>query len=189
MADVIEALIGAFLLAKGHGPAIQISCWLGLINKPCSIPDHKTTEARQIKKNLKHQYTEFEKNINYKFKNKNILQNAFSLQKYSGNKVAAPFDKLLFIGEATLYYLITRYIFNKWKFCTPGELTFIRGKTINSYTFSCLGIKHNLHNNLNLRGITRQVIEKSIQTFKSSMEFQNFNASSTVFILKLYNLN
>lgn len=194
LSDVIEAIIGVFLLAKGHNPAIDVMCWLNLIENPSTIPGYRnmsTVEDGGSSEELNEQgntFEEFEKFIRYKFINKIYLSTAFTPQKHQENEELS-YEKLLFIGEAVLYYLITRVIFDRFGCSEPAEMTSLRAKVNNTFVFSCLAVKNKLNKFLHLKKVSVPVILKNIKDFKKSMAFQKFEVSSTVSILKLFNLN
>lgn len=195
ISDIIEAVIGAYLLGKGHNPAIDVMCWLDLIENPSNIPGYSTTsivEPEESSEPINQQgniLEEFEKIIRYKFKNKMYLATAFSPQKQQGEENELSYEKLIYIGDGILYYMITRVIFDRFRHSQPGEMTALRAKIMNAFIFSSLAVKNNLHSYLQLKGIRKQVILQNIRQFISSMAFQKFKVSSTVCILKLFNLN
>lgn len=165
ISDIIEAVIGAYLLGKGHNPAIDVMCWFDLIENPSTIPGYSTmsiVEPEESSEPINQQgniLEEFEKNIGYKFKNKMYLSTAFTTQKHQEEENELSYEKLMFIGEGILYYIITRVIFDRFRHSQPGEMTALRAKIMNTFIFSCLAIKNNLLSYLQLSGIRKQMIQ------------------------------
>lgn len=68
IADVIEAIIGAFLLSDGHNTAIQIINWLNLIESN----ESKLQLEAIVNPIYDEKLEEFQNKIEYIFKNKSI---------------------------------------------------------------------------------------------------------------------
>ncbi len=82
---------------------------------------------------------EFEKKINYIFKNKKLLKEAFThcsyLNEYN-NKNINHNERLEFLGDAVLELAATKFLYNKFPKKTEGELTSIRSALVNTYSLS-----------------------------------------------------
>lgn len=60
--------------------------------------------------------------------------------------VAIPFfQRLEFLGDAILDYLITRFLFEHRKQYSPGVLTDLRSALVNNTIFASLAVKYNFH--------------------------------------------
>lgn len=80
----------------------------------------------------------FEKKIGIKFKNKNLLKQAFTHRSYI-NENPPPADGLLkhnermeFLGDAVLELVITEHLFSKYPKKNEGELTSFRAALVNA---------------------------------------------------------
>ena len=61
----------------------------------------------------------------YTFKEKSFLLQAFNHPSYGDNRLTASYEKLEFLGDAVLDYLVTCYIYTSTD-ADPGRLTDIR---------------------------------------------------------------
>lgn len=138
IADIIEAIIGAFLLAKGHDAAIEIIMWFGLKEKANSNIDLPEKENTSLDiKNL----TDFQEKIGYHFNKKKILN--VSLTPVGHQDIQSiSYNNLIFSGEAVLQYLVSRCIFDRYREAGPGVMTDLRTKVYNQHIYSCLSLKY-----------------------------------------------
>ncbi|KYM95939.1 Endoribonuclease Dicer [Cyphomyrmex costatus] len=83
--------------------------------------------------------------IGYKFKNRELLLQAFTHPSYTANTITECYQKLEFIGDAILDFLITCYIYENNENLSPGKLTDLRSALVNNITFACLSIRYGLH--------------------------------------------
>lgn len=82
---------------------------------------------------------EFEKSIGVKFKNRKLLEEAFTHRSYlnentdwSGNHN----ERLEFLGDAVLELVVTEYLFSNFKDKDEGELTSLRAALVNANMLS-----------------------------------------------------
>ncbi len=76
---------------------------------------------------------EFEEKINYKFKDKKLLEKAFSHSSYaneSKKRMIESNERLEFLGDAVLELVISEYIYNHYKEMPEGELTKFRANIV-----------------------------------------------------------
>ncbi len=172
IADSIEALIGAYLLSGGNESAIRFMQWLGLKVIPEDInsansqnrrdpnvwhwlpvpqtPTHQHLTQEEVESGLKELYDDcylnsFEEMIGYKFNNKAFLVQAFTHSSYIQNTTTQCYQRLEFLGDALLDYLITRHIFKSGKNFSPGQLTDLRSALVNNGFFASIALKFNFH--------------------------------------------
>jgi dsRNA-specific ribonuclease len=113
LADVIEALIGASFLEGGLPKALSCMCVF--------LPEEEwqsTETARQIlfakaPENMPLPLTmeSLEDLIGYTFTKKSLLIEAMTHSSYTGNGAHASFDRLEFLGDAILDYIVVSNIF------------------------------------------------------------------------------
>lgn len=132
IADCVEALIGAYLVSCGRRSTLEFMTWMGLRVLPVKPPnagaapsgggsgdDIKSLFAAvpsplpsTYDERLLHQllsgHQSFEERIGYKFRNKGFLLQAFTHASYSYNTLTDCYQRLEFLGDAVLDYLITR---------------------------------------------------------------------------------
>jgi len=171
VADSIEALIGAYLLKGGHKSAVIFMKWLGLKvmskeidtnllnNNDSSIWQWLRSPQSPILEHISHeeaikglkelyddcQLCNFEQIIRYKFKNKAFLVQALTHSSYYHNTITDCYQRLEFLGDALLDYLITRKIHKDSNNFSPGELTDLRSALVNNSFFASIAVKFNFH--------------------------------------------
>ena len=68
----------------------------------------------------------FEEVIGYRFRDRSYLLQAFSHASYYPNRLTDCYQRLEFLGDAVLDYLITRHLFEDSRQHSPGTLTDLR---------------------------------------------------------------
>lgn len=84
----------------------------------------------------------FEKTIGYTFNDKAFLVQAFTHNSFHENHVTDCHQRLEFLGDAILDYLITRYLFEDPRRHSPGTLTDLRSALVNNTFFASLAVKY-----------------------------------------------
>ncbi|UJR09291.1 hypothetical protein I4U23_013534 [Adineta vaga] len=170
-ADMMEAFMGAFLLSTDYATTIQFMKWLGLdvipldrenhvIETPsilCSYLDCNESDDVIQKFYEEQAFSSVEKTLNYTFQNKAYLIAAFTHPSSYANRLTNCYERLEFLGDAVLDFLVTRYIFIEKKDIKPGQVTDIRQDLSNngrlSYILVAAGLhKKILHNSPDLFG-------------------------------------
>ncbi|CAF1083057.1 unnamed protein product, partial [Didymodactylos carnosus] len=167
-ADMLEAMIGATLITSGYGCAMKLMEWLGLNVFPkdendsiAALPsiiccDHsEAIEQLIISFYEKNNFQNVEKILNYRFKNKAYLIAAFTHPSNFANRLTLCYERLEFLGDAVLDFLVTREIFMKNKTITPSTVTDIRQDLANNgrlaYIFVALDLsRYILHHSTTL---------------------------------------
>lgn len=90
-------------------------------------------------------FHEFEKNIQYRFKDRSYLLQAMTHASYSPNTVTDCYQRLEFLGDAVLDYLITRHLYEDPRLHSPGALTDLRSALVNNTIFASLAVRHGFH--------------------------------------------
>ncbi|XP_022241304.1 endoribonuclease Dicer-like isoform X2 [Limulus polyphemus] len=163
IADGVEALIGAYLLSCGPRATLLFMSWLGLWVLPKDedgtsfIPKYGMFEPpkspllmhvpckNEILLKLTNGFDNFEKKIGYSFKVKAYLLQAFTHASYHYNKITDCYQRLEFLGDAVLDYLITRHLFEDQKKHSPGNLTDLRSALVSNAFFASLTVKYTFH--------------------------------------------
>ena len=57
-------------------------------------------------------------------------------------------QRLEFLGDSVLDFLITRHLFNTYEKTGPGEMTDLRSACVNNENFAQVAVKNNLHTHL-----------------------------------------
>ncbi|XP_011149855.1 endoribonuclease Dcr-1 [Harpegnathos saltator] len=190
IADCVEALIGAYLIACGPRGALLFMAWLGIHVLPTeevqivsedepeeripgSIPYVKETSEHgeivwtQIRYGKLEEpqnpllryipdpegelcmmldgYEELEKSIGYKFRDSSYLLQAFTHASYQPNRLTDCYQRLEFLGDAVLDYLITRHLYEDSRQHSPGALTDLRSALVNNTIFASLAVRCGFH--------------------------------------------
>lgn len=84
-------------------------------------------------------FSAFEKKVGFTFKNKELLQRAFTHRSYvnENREVAKEHnERLEFLGDAVLELVITDFLYNKYPERPEGELTAFRAALVNTQSIS-----------------------------------------------------
>ncbi|KAM5129321.1 endoribonuclease Dicer [Mantella aurantiaca] len=90
-------------------------------------------------------FENFEKKISYRFKNKAYLLQAFTHASYHYNTITDCYQRLEFLGDAILDYLITKHLYEDPRQHSPGVLTDLRSALVNNTIFASLAVKYDYH--------------------------------------------
>ena len=86
---------------------------------------------------VRNEKAKFQKITRYTFKEKPFLLQAFTHPSYGDNRLTASYEKLEFLGDAMLDYLVTCYIYTSTD-ADPGRLTDIRSALVCNNMFASL---------------------------------------------------
>ncbi|GMR41734.1 hypothetical protein PMAYCL1PPCAC_11929, partial [Pristionchus mayeri] len=158
IADSVEALIGAHLLSLGPQMTLQMMKWLGLKvmteQTPMTDPLLHYVDTKAYPNKAEETLTEFfakfqlaqlEEKIGYRFNNKAYLLQAFTHASYYPNRITGCYQRLEFLGDAVLDYMITRFLYEHEKQYSPGVLTDLRSALVNNTIFASLAVKYDFH--------------------------------------------
>ena len=84
-------------------------------------------------------FSKFEEKIGIKFKDKNLLKQAFTHRSYLNENPSLALEqneRLEFLGDAVLELTITEYLYKKYPKKKEGEMTALRAALVNSITLS-----------------------------------------------------
>ncbi|KAL8233189.1 hypothetical protein R6Q57_002967 [Mikania cordata] len=171
VADAVEALIGVFLSEGGEMAALSFMSWLGieldLVNVPY-IREVTLQPERYI--NIEH----LESLLNYKFHDASLLVEALTHGSYMLPEIPKCYQRLEFLGDAVLDYLITVHLYNKYPGMSPGMLTDLRSASVNNDCYAQSAVKVELHKHI-LHG--SQALHQRI--VKIVEDFDRLNLGST----------
>ena len=102
------------------------------------LSDSQRQRLEQLQADL---CNEVERALGYRFKEKYYLIEAVTHSSYTKNSVTNCYQKLEFLGDAVLDYLITTYTYWKFPVRSPGELTLLRSALVNNNTFAEMSLK------------------------------------------------
>ncbi|XP_027127282.1 ribonuclease 3-like protein 2 isoform X1 [Coffea eugenioides] len=80
--------------------------------------------------------------LNYKFKNKMLLEEALTHSSYTDS---ASYQRLEFIGDAALGLAVSNYVFLAYPDLDPGQLSLLRAANISTEKLARVAVRHGLH--------------------------------------------
>lgn len=159
IADCVEALIGAYLQGYGLEGALKLVTWFKILPEELATPSFLFEDTNlcspyvgndaDVSEKVKYHFRGFdvkklENQLGYVFKDKGYLLQALSHASFSQNRVTDCYQRLEFLGDAILDFLITCYIFEKCGGLSPGDLTDLRSALVNNITFGSLAVRYGL---------------------------------------------
>ncbi|KAH7887826.1 hypothetical protein F5I97DRAFT_1952052 [Phlebopus sp. FC_14] len=152
IADVAEAIIGAAYLSKGRDNALQAA-------KALQLPIPRAEEWRDFRRNvlvppsnitapLREGAREaVEEIIGHKFHHPHLLAQALTHASIEGYD-AACYERLEFLGDAILDFMVVRYIFSRDERLSPGAMTMLKGAMVSNSTLAAVCVLSGLHSYL-----------------------------------------
>lgn len=86
---------------------------------------------------------EFEKNIGYTFKNKELLKKALTHTSYAFEHHIESNEKLEFLGDSILEFISSKYLYHKFPKLTEGEMTKVRADIVCENSLYAIAKMHN----------------------------------------------
>ncbi|KAK7303573.1 hypothetical protein RJT34_14482 [Clitoria ternatea] len=171
VADVVEALIGAFLSTGGEKAALFFMDWVGIKVSFNIVPyeRHFNIHPERLVN-----ISFLESRLNYRFRDRSLLVEALTHGSYMLPEVPRCYQRLEFLGDAVLDYLITWHLYVKYPGMTPGQLTDMRSASVNNDCYAWSAIKANLHKHVLHAS---QQLHKDISVGLS--DFDKLSSSST----------
>ncbi|XP_023928784.1 dicer-like protein 4 isoform X2 [Quercus suber] len=146
IADVVEALVGAFIVDSGFKAAAGFLRWIGIqvdfeasqVSKVCNastsyMPLRACMDIGALEKLLGHQ-----------FLHRGLLLQAFVHPSYNQHGGGC-YQRLEFLGDAVLDYLITSYLYSVYPKLKPGQLTDLRSVSVNNKAFANVAVDRTFH--------------------------------------------
>ena len=96
------------------------------------------------------QIQEFEKNIGYTFKDIQLLKTALTHTSYAHEKKVESNEKLEFLGDSILEFVVSNYLYENYKNLKEGEMTKVRASVVCENSLHQVAIKHNFSDFLNI---------------------------------------
>ncbi|KAK6635205.1 hypothetical protein RUM44_000456 [Polyplax serrata] len=160
VSDVVEALIGTYLLEFGVMGGFMILNWLDIL--PHNTGSFDELMVKPFEFNLMNNdnidgddtidillsgifQSKLEEVLDYKFKNQGLLLEALTHPSYSKNRITNCYQRLEFLGDSILDFLITTYLYENCENLGPGQITDIRSSLVNNITFGCYAVRYELH--------------------------------------------
>lgn len=145
VSDVVEALIGAFLVDSGFKAAIAFLRWIGI---KVDFDDSQVINICQASRtyamlNPSMDLATLENLLGHQFLYKGLLLQAFVHPSHKNG--GGCYQRLEFLGDAVLDYLITSYLFSVYPKMKPGHLTDLRSVLVNNRAFASVAVDRSFH--------------------------------------------
>ena len=177
VADAVEALIGAYLVHGSYLSALQFMKWIGIpVAPPVSVAVAlgSGTEKKEVERcidiiasasfsqgrplcnqrsvsvgSLCAKLINLERSIGYEFRDKRWLLQALTHPSFHWNCVTDSYQRMEFLGDAIIDFLVTRTIFANYPDLDPGKLTDVRAALVCNDTFAKIALERGYHRHLN----------------------------------------
>lgn len=84
----------------------------------------------------------FEKDIGYKFKNIELLKTAFTHTSYANENKKESNEKLEFLGDSILEFIVSNYLYKNYKKLKEGEMTKVRATVVCEQSLYGIALKY-----------------------------------------------
>lgn len=151
IADAVESLVGVYLESMGPIGATKLLQWFGVLPKQMKIEKILYGQPLSAKIGTGNMdvhmrwANSIQETLGYTFKDQSFLLQAFTHPSYTPNTITTSYDRLEFLGDAVIDFLITVYIYENCGELSPGALTDLRSALVNNITFACLTVRYGLH--------------------------------------------
>ncbi|KAH8113318.1 ribonuclease III [Phellopilus nigrolimitatus] len=171
VADVAEAIIGAAYVTGGREVALKVTKalnvpvphidrWSDFGRKALAPPPEVTAKLRTGT------IQAVETIIGHQFNHKHLLAQALTHASIHGNEMTS-YERLEFIGDAILDFLVIRHIFDRDNALSPGELTLMKGAMVSNAALAAVCVWSGLHEHLLFES---SALEESIQAYADALE-------------------
>ncbi|XP_049381530.1 endoribonuclease Dicer homolog 2-like [Solanum stenotomum] len=147
VADVVEALIGAYLSSGGEVAALSFMKWLGVdinfVDAHAPMSRHFPMNAEKLV-NVRY----LESLLHYKFNDPSLLVEALTHGSYMLPEIPRCYQRLEFLGDAVLDYVVTAHLYSKYPGLTPGLITDLRSASVNNECYAQSAVKAGLHKHI-----------------------------------------
>ncbi|XP_028968970.1 endoribonuclease Dicer [Galendromus occidentalis] len=155
-ADSVEALIGVYLEKCGPVGALEYLRWLdiplGRYNEgdfldrfelplPEPLREDKKADVERWRKEI----LTVQETLGYIFQNELLVLEAITHKSYRYNRLTRSYERLEFLGDAVIDYLISKYIYTADSDLNPGQLTDVRASLVSNNTFAAIIVDNKLH--------------------------------------------
>ncbi|KAJ6539259.1 hypothetical protein B0H19DRAFT_1314532 [Mycena capillaripes] len=152
VADVAEAILGAAYLSGGGDCALMAAKAMNVpfpnVEKWSDFGRKLLIPPPTISAKLKPGALQaVETIIRHKFKHPHILAQALTHASVSGFERVS-YERLEFVGDAILEFLVIRHIFERDQKLTPGGLTLLKGAMVSNSALAAVCVSSGLYNHL-----------------------------------------
>ncbi|KAM7272342.1 hypothetical protein ACFE04_027005 [Oxalis oulophora] len=171
VADVVEALIGVFLSIGGEQAGLLFMNFIGIAVDFNYIPSERSFQV-QAEKLVNVQY--LESLLKYSFNDRSLLVEALTHGSYMLPGIPSCYQRLEYLGDSVLDYLITLHFYEQYPGLTPGKLTDMRSASVNNDCYAQSAMKAELHKHI--LHTSHELYKKVIEAVKN---FETLSLEST----------
>ncbi|KAF9469115.1 hypothetical protein BDZ94DRAFT_1208489 [Collybia nuda] len=152
IADVAEAIIGAAYISGGREVALNVTKALGVpipnirqwsdFGRKARVPPQKIT-AKLKPKSIE----EVEAIIGHKFARPYLLAQALTHPSIQGFE-STSYERLEFVGDAVLDFMVIRHIYDRDQQLSPGGLTLLKSAMVSNSALAAICVWSGLHEHL-----------------------------------------
>eukprot|EP00850_Spirogloea_muscicola_P022108 SM000277S10343 [mRNA] locus=s277:85413:96633:- [translate_table: standard] len=186
IADSVEALLAAFLVEGGTGAALKFLTWLGMDDELCELNELTGKLAREAEAlddrldpaSCDVDLSRLEADLGYTFSRKTLLLEALThASHFDLNRESQSYQRLEFLGDALLDYMITDKLFVLHANADPGMLTDLRSESVNNEHFAVIACKAPLELHKRLRHRSASLLRQItifIQSLRTGDDIDQF---------------
>jgi len=135
---------------------------------------------------------EFEKEIGYEFKNRELLKTALTHTSYAYENNVESNEKLEFLGDSILEFLSSKYLYHNYKKLKEGEMTKVRASVVCEQSLYKIALKHNFSDFLylgksessNKANLSKAILADSVEAVIAAMYLDSNLNNVEKFIIK-----
>ncbi|XP_024027815.1 endoribonuclease Dicer homolog 2 isoform X2 [Morus notabilis] len=149
VADVVEALIGALLTTGGELPALKFMSLIGMEVDFNQVPyeTHISMHSEKLVR-IRQNLSCLESKL-YSFHDPSLLVEALKHGSYKLQEIPRSYQRLEFLGDAVLDYLISKHLYDEHPDqMLPGLLTDMRSASVNNECYARCAVKAGLHEHI-----------------------------------------
>jgi len=87
-------------------------------------------------------FRNLEKELDYSFKNKELLKTALTHTSYANEHKVTSNEKLEYLGDAILEFVVSKYLYKNFQRLKEGEMTKVRATVVCEQSLYLIAIKH-----------------------------------------------
>ena len=126
-----------------------------------------------------------EDQIKYKFKDESYLIKAFTHMSFYQNRATDCYQRLEFLGDAILDFLVISHLCANHSDLDPSSLTNLKSALVNNNTFALLSVKHKLHKCLLQLS---PALDSALRRFCDQLEAASEDIASFLEVIRLFSI-
>lgn len=146
ISDVVESLIGAHLVGGGAIAALEFMKWMNMeVEFQHDLVEAAFQRAFVYPSVLRNTNLKgLESLLGYNFQNKALLVEAITHASQQDPEGGCCYQRLEFLGDSVLDFLITQHLYSIHSGLSPGFLTDLRSAAVNNGNFARAAVKHGI---------------------------------------------